>query len=221
MTQIDDTFGPYAASSPRYDTLTQAIYWLSLIAIAMTFIIGLVMEDMPRGPEKTQLVNLHASLGVLLVGLTAVRLGWRTVVPAPAASGSPLMQLAGKAMHLALYAVLVAVPISGVLMMAAKGRAFDVFGLFTVPPLMATDRAFGESLEEAHEILSYLMLILVGLHAAAAVFHQAILKDARLPRTRQVIRRLLSAALASTRAFETSLTSAVPIQALQVSSIPE
>jgi len=87
------------------------------------------------------------------------------------------MQLAAKAMHLALYAVLVAVPISGVLMMAAKGRAFDVFWLFTVPPLMATDRAFGESLEEAHEMLSYLMLILVGLHAAAAVFHQAILKD--------------------------------------------
>jgi cytochrome b561 len=67
-------------------------------------------------------------------------------------------------------------------MMAAKGRAFDVFGLFTVPPLMATDRAFGESLEEVHEMLSYLMLFLVGLHAAAAVFHQAILKDGVLAR---------------------------------------
>ena len=48
MTQIDDTFGPYAASSPRYDTLTQAIHWLSLIVFAIAFIIGLVMEDMPR-----------------------------------------------------------------------------------------------------------------------------------------------------------------------------
>ena len=155
---------------------------MSLIAIAIAFIIGLVMENMPRGPEKTQLVNLHASLGVLLLALTAARLGWRAVVPGPAPSGSRLMQLAAKAMHLALYAMLVAVPISGVLMMAAKGRAFDVFGLFTVPPLMATDRAFGESLEEAHEMLSYLMLILVGLHAAAAVFHQAILKDGVLGR---------------------------------------
>ena len=47
---------------------------------------------------------------------------------------------------------------------------------------MATDRAFGESLEEVHEIFSYLMLILAGLHAAAAVFHQAILKDGVLAR---------------------------------------
>jgi cytochrome b561 len=85
-------------------------------------------------------------------------------------------------MHLTLYATTIAVPISGILMMSAKGRSFDVFGLFTVPPLMATDRAFGESLEEAHELLSYLMLILIGLHAAAAVLHQAVLKDGTLAR---------------------------------------
>ena len=181
MTPIERTFIP-AAPNQRYDTLTQAIHWLSLVAIAIAFVIGLSLEDMPRGPEKTQLVNLHASLGVLVIGLTAVRLGWRTVVAAPASPGSRLMQFAGKAMHLTLYAVILAVPISGVLMMAAKGRSFEVFGLFTVPPLMATDRAFGESLEEAHEVLSYLMLVLVGLHAAAAVFHQAILKDGALAR---------------------------------------
>ena len=181
MTPIERTFIP-AAPNQRYDTLTQAIHWLSLVAIAIAFVIGLSLEDMPRGPEKTQLVNLHASLGVLVIGLTAVRLGWRTVVAAPASPDSRLMQFAGKAMHLTLYAVILAVPISGVLMMAAKGRSFDVFGLFTAPPLMATDRAFGESLEEAHEVLSYLMLVLVGLHAAAAVFHQAILKDGALAR---------------------------------------
>ena len=181
MTPIERTF-ILAAPDQRYDTLTQAIHWLSLVAIAIAFVIGLSLEDMPRGPEKTQLVNLHASLGVLVIGLTAVRLGWRTVVAAPASPGSRMMQFAGKAMHLTLYAVILAVPISGVLMMAAKGRSFEVFGLFTVPPLMATDRAFGESLEEAHEVLSYLMLVLVGLHAAAAVFHQAILKDGALAR---------------------------------------
>ena len=140
------------------------------------------MEDLPRGPGKTQLINLHASLGVLLLGLTAFRLGWRMLVPAPASLGSPLLQLAGKAMHLTLYATMLAVPISGILMMSAKSRSFDVFGLFTIPPLLAIDRGLIESLEEAHELLSYLMLILVGLHVAAAVLHQAILKDGTLAR---------------------------------------
>ena len=182
MTPTDYTPDRSASPNQRYDALTQGIHWLSLVAIAIAFLIGLLLEDMPRGPEKTQLVNLHASIGVLLLGLTAFRLGWRTLVPAPEPPGWPLMQLGGKAMHLTLYAVVLVVPISGILMMSAKGRSFDVFGLFIVPPLMATDRAFGESLEGAHELLSYLMLILVGLHAAAAVLHQAILKDGTLTR---------------------------------------
>ncbi|MFY9699303.1 MAG: cytochrome b [Rhodoplanes sp.] len=182
MTPTDYTLDRSASPNQRYDALTQAIHWLSLVAIAIAFAIGLLLEDTPRGPGKTQLINLHASLGVLLLGLTAFRLGWRTFVLTPAPLGSPLLQLAGRAMHLTLYATTIAVPISGILMMSAKGRSFDVFGLFTVPPLMATDRAFGESLEEAHELLSYLMLILIGLHAAAAVLHQAVLKDGTLAR---------------------------------------
>jgi cytochrome b561 len=127
-------------------------------------------------------VNLHVSLGVLVIGLTMLRLGWRTVVPGPAPSGTPLVQFAAKAMHLALYALALAVPIGGLVMMAAKGRSLEVFGLFTVPPLMATDRALGKTLEEAHEVLAYVMLGLVGLHSAAAIVHQAILKDGALVR---------------------------------------
>lgn len=169
-------------SEPRYDLLTQAVHWLSLLAIAAAFVIGLLMEDMPRGPEKTLLVNLHASLGMLVIALTVLRLSWRAIVPTPKTAGPPLLQLAASAMHVALYAAVLAVPLSGILMMAAKGRAFDVFGLFTVPPFMPTDRALGTTLEEAHEILAYLMLVLVGLHAAAAIVHQAILKDGTLSR---------------------------------------
>jgi cytochrome b561 len=183
MTQVDRTLAPAAASGSHYDPLTQAIHWLSLIAIAIAFVIGVLLDDLPRGPAKTQLVNLHASLGVLVIALTAVRLGWRAFAATPPLLlGPAFMRLAAKAMHLMLYAVILAVPIGGVLMMAAKGRSFDVFGLLAVPPLMATDRAFGESLEETHEFLSYLMLALIGLHSAAAVFHQVILKDGALTR---------------------------------------
>ena len=182
MTQIERTLAPAAASGSHYDPLTQAIHWLSLIAIAIAFVIGVLLDDLPRGPVKTQLVNLHASLGVLVIALTAVRLGWRAFAATPPSTGPSFMQLAASAMHLMLYAVILAVPISGILMMAAKGRSFAVFGVLSVPPLMATDRAFGELLEETHELLSYLMLVLIGLHSAAAVFHQVILKDGALTR---------------------------------------
>ncbi len=188
MAQYNDRLSPATAAPPGYDLLTQSAHWLSLGVIAAAFATGLLMEDMPRGPEKTLLVNLHASLGVLVIALTVLRLSWRTIVPTPKTAGSPLLQVAAQAMHVALYAAVLAVPLCGLLMMAAKGRAFDVFGLFTVPPLIATDRALGETLEEAHEILAYLLLVLVGLHAAAAIFHQAILRDGTLSRMLPFVR---------------------------------
>ena len=87
-------------------------------------------------------------------------------------------------MQVALYALLVAIPLSGVLMMAAKGRIFEVFGLFTMPPLMQLDRSLVHSLEEIHEVLANLMIGLVGLHTLAALMHQFVLKDG-------VMRRML------------------------------
>ena len=57
MTPTDYTLDRSVSQPQRYDTLTQAIHWLSLVAIAIAFIIGLLLEDTPRGPGKTQLIN--------------------------------------------------------------------------------------------------------------------------------------------------------------------
>jgi cytochrome b561 len=167
----------------RYDTLTQAIHWLSLAAVAAALATGWSLEDMPRGTLKLAAINLHASFGVLILALTVVRLAWQIVTPAPEPPpGQPMLRIAAKAMHLALYALLVLVPLSGLLMMAAKGRSVEVFGFFVFPPLVTPDPAWGHMLEEVHETLPNLMLLLVGLHAAAAVFHQAVLGDGTLSR---------------------------------------
>ena len=57
MTSTDYTPDLSASPNQRYDALTQGIHWLSLVAIAIAFLIGLLLEDMPRGPEKTQLAD--------------------------------------------------------------------------------------------------------------------------------------------------------------------
>jgi cytochrome b561 len=167
----------------RYDALTQTIHWLTLLAVIVAFAAGLAMEDMPRGPAKLQLVNLHASFGVLLMALTGFRLAWRATVPAiEPIPGPQLLRTGAKVLHGVLYLVLFAIPLVGLLMMAAKGRTVEVFGMFTMPTLIAPNRAIGHSLEELHEFLAYCMLSLVGLHATAALLHQFILKDGGLAR---------------------------------------
>jgi len=181
----DTTPGTLALTQSRshHDALTQALHWISLLAVVSAIATGWIMEDLPKGPAKLQVVNLHASFGVLIMTLTLVRLLWRNAAPAVAPLERPWwLYVAAKAMQVALYALLVAIPLSGLLMMAAKGRGFDVFGLFTIAPLMQLDRGLAHSLEEIHEVMANLMIGLVGLHTLAALLHQFVLKDGVLLR---------------------------------------
>jgi superoxide oxidase len=185
MTDTTPTAIALTDSSPHHDALTQALHWISLLAVGSAIATGWIMEDLPKGPAKLQVVNLHASFGVLIMTLTLVRLLWRSAAPAVAPLERPWwLYVSAKGMQVALYALLVAIPATGVLMMAAKGRSFDVFGLFTMPPMMALDRGLVHSLEETHEFLANLMIALVGLHTLAALLHHFVLKDG-------VMRRML------------------------------
>ncbi|NVO13325.1 MAG: cytochrome b [Rhodoplanes sp.] len=167
----------------RYDPLTQIIHWLTLIGVAGAIASGQIMEEVARGPAKAQLISFHMSLGVLVLALTLLRLSWRLVTPQPEPiPGSPLVQLAARAMHLALYAALVAVPVAGMLMVWAKGRSVGFFGFFTLPPLISPDRGLAETLEDVHAFAANLIMILAGVHAAAAIVHHLVLKDGAIAR---------------------------------------
>ncbi|CAL8978270.1 Cytochrome b561 [Rhodoplanes serenus] len=167
----------------RYDTFTQAIHWFTFIAVVGLFASGLIMEEMARGPAKSQLIGLHISFGVVIMALTAARLGWRLVTPQPdPIPGEPMVQLMAKAMHGTLYALLIAVPFLAMMMVWAKGRTVGVFGLFSVPPMIAPDRDLAEFLGDVHETAVYVLAALAGIHAVAAIVHHVVLKDGAIAR---------------------------------------
>jgi superoxide oxidase len=146
-------------SPRRYEPVTQSLHWLVAIAIVATYALALWREALPKGDFRTAILNLHMSLGLAVIGLTVLRIGWRSVMPAPAPVASSRMA-----------------------MLAAKGRTVGFFGIVTLPSPLVPDRAFGKLLEEVHKVAAHLMMILAGLHAAAAIGHQLILKDGTLSR---------------------------------------
>jgi cytochrome b561 len=84
--------------------------------------------------------------------------------------------------HALLYLLMLALPLIGVLMSNAAGRPILFWTLFTLPALIGPDPALAKTLKGAHEILADGILILVGLHVIAALYHQYILKDGTLQR---------------------------------------
>jgi len=84
--------------------------------------------------------------------------------------------------HYALYALLIAVPVAGIVVQFARGDALPLFGLSDIPSPWLANRAFARSAKEVHEVLANALVIFAGLHAAAALVHHWILRDRTLVR---------------------------------------
>ncbi|WP_448189957.1 cytochrome b [Azospirillum sp. sgz301742] len=170
-------------SKTRYDLVAQALHWGTALAIIAAFILIQVIEGMPKGDQRSFLMGIHKSLGVTALALVLVRVVWRHLNPPPAAPAMPgWMEMASRWGHVALYALMVAVPMVGMVMSWSAGRPIGVFGLFTLPDLLPPNPALKKGAEEVHEVLGNMILILAGAHAGAALFHQYVLKDGVLAR---------------------------------------
>ena len=156
----------------RYDPLSQALHWASAVLVLASFALAL-WPGLVKGSAA-----LHKSLGLALLFVVPLRLAWRLTGgsggsrPGTEDGGA----LAAKAMHWALYAMLLAVPLLGWLHLNSKGTCASMFG-FLLPTLANPDREFAAVLLRAKWWLSYGMLGAIGLHAAAALAHHYLLRD--------------------------------------------
>jgi cytochrome b561 len=91
-------------------------------------------------------------------------------------------RIAAAAGHGLLYLLLFAQPITGWMMSSASNYPVTFFGLFQFPALVAPDHDLHESLEEVHETLFNVIVIVASLHALAALFHHFWQKDTTLRR---------------------------------------
>lgn len=169
----------------RWGPVSQLLHWTIVLLVVVMAIVGLSLDSLPRSPKYFWVYDLHKSTGLTVLALAVIRLGWRLHAGAPPPlPGIPTWQrrTAG-ATHALLYLLLFAMPLSGWLYDSASGlRPLRWFGLFQVPKLAAPDEALADSAIAAHQLLFWLLLALVTLHAAAAVYHHVFRGDATLAR---------------------------------------
>ena len=167
----------------HHDPITRTIHWIIALAVAAAYAVAVVREDLPKGDFRTFLLGLHMWIGMAVVALSVVRLVWRSAAPAiDPTPGTPAMRLAAKAVHVALYLLLLLLPLIGLLAAWGKGRSVTLFGLMPLLPPIAIGKDLGERLEDLHGLVGHGVMILAGLHAVAAIAHQWVLKDGTLGR---------------------------------------
>ncbi len=168
----------------RFGSLTIAVHWFMLVLLAAVYACIELRVYWPKGSDPRELLKTwHFMLGLSVFALVWIRLlarvsgGTPPIVPAPPAWQNGL----GHAMHGALYLLMIAMPLGGWLILSASGKAIPFFGL-QLPALVAHDKALADQITEIHEIGGTVGYWLIGLHAAAALFHHYIQHDNTLTR---------------------------------------
>jgi cytochrome b561 len=167
-----------------YTSTAKSLHWLILALLIVQFTVAWTMPHIGRNTRPGTLINLHFSLGVLILAVAIVRLVWRFTQGEPAPEdGMPPWQVASaRLVHWLLYLLLFVVPILGWANASYRGFSVVMFGL-ELPKLVATRAPGWGWTGDIHSFLAtYVLLGLVGLHVLAALYHYFVRRDGVLQR---------------------------------------
>jgi cytochrome b561 len=162
----------------RFSAIQRLLHWLMAIAILAMLFIGVGMVS-TIGRQYVPLLVTHKTLGIVVLLLALVRLVVRFISGAPAlpASLPEPMKLAAHLSHVALYALMIAMPLIGWAMMSAAAYPIVLYGGIGLPPIVPPSASLHALLWSAHFYLAFAFFALVVMHLAAALFHGLVRRD--------------------------------------------
>ena len=163
------------AQSPlRYAPLTRSLHWIvALMVLAMLPIGGIMLQEGLARPTQNLLFILHKNGGVIVLVLVLLRIVWRLVRPAPPlpAQMPNWQKRAAHAGHLALYALLLVMAISGYVRVRAGGFPIEMLDAMGIPPMVPRSQDLAQFAKEVHANARFALLAVIGVHVGAALHH--------------------------------------------------
>jgi cytochrome b561 len=176
-------------SATHYGSVAMFFHWLIALLVIVNICLGLYFSDLPRSdPNLFTLAQTHKSIGLTVLVLSVLRVLWRLINPVPPlpATMNPALKFLARATQFILYVLIVAIPLSGWIMVSASrlGLPTPYFFLFDWPNLpffngldVHAKVAAHEQWENIHTVLAWSAIVLAPLHIAGALYHQFIRRD--------------------------------------------
>ena len=171
----------------QYGAIAKLFHWVTLGLMLVALPLGFVIQHV-KDASKMGFYALHDSAGLTILFVALARLAWRRLSPPPSLPHDmpKLMRTTSTAVHHALYALLILQPLLGFLATNAWGfpmqGATAYLGFIELPKFMEAWEGLAKILSLLHSIGGWLLVVLIALHIAGALFHHAIRRDGTLMR---------------------------------------
>jgi cytochrome b561 len=171
------------ARDARYGLIAIFFHWLTAALILTNWLLPHLAAFMAR-TDAPRVIALHRSIGATVLVLVLLRAAWRFVSPPPSLPGGTavVVRVAAHLGHAALYLLMIAVPVLGILFTWASGRALSVWGVVELAPPAWVDPDLHDTFRSLHETCANAILWLIGFHVLAVLVHHHVFKDRLLDR---------------------------------------
>ncbi|MCP4299728.1 MAG: cytochrome b [Gammaproteobacteria bacterium] len=166
-------------TTTEFGSLAKALHWLVAIGLFTLLYLGLEQAGMERGPEKSEIRFIHASIAMGVFALMTIRIIWRFVneVPAHPDGMAAWQQLSASVVHWGLYVAVFVQLISGGMTVATGGKSLPFFGIFSIPLPVAENEDKHHFWEEVHEFAWRIVALLIVAHILGAIYNHFIAKN--------------------------------------------
>jgi len=160
------------------------MHWAVALGIVLQFVWAWRIDQVESIRQQFALVNQHKSIGMAVLLLVVLRLAWRAFNRPPANPEAMAVweRRAAALSHGLLYALILAIPLTGWAYSSAAGYGAEFFGLLDIPDFVPQSEALESVLARVHYGLGIALLVLVSVHVLAALRHHFVLKDDVLKR---------------------------------------
>lgn len=172
-----------ASIKTKYDPVARVFHWLVVVLLVAQYLTELLPHVLPKQYENA-FVGSHVSIGPTILLIMLLRLGWRLANHPPPAPRDlpPALRVISRMTHWLFYAVLIILPMLGWTSASAFGVTAYLIGFIPLPVLVAKDQAFGHAIGSIHGAVALLLLALIALHVAGALYHALVKRDGVLRR---------------------------------------
>lgn len=170
-------------ASSRYDGFAQALHWLTAIFVIVAWSLGEFDEVLPKGSGRAAGLFIHISIGLAILAMLVVRIPWQVAYKPPPQETTfgewmtVWTDPAARIAHFTMYVLLVAVPITGIVLQFARGDALPIWGIGAIASPWTYDKSFAHNIKEIHEVLANALIFVAGFHAVAVFIHHFVFRD--------------------------------------------